>query len=494
MYLDLQIPPGVRANGTSRESRGFYRDASLVRWNPTLQPVKGWQQHSSSTFTGSCRTILPWKDNTNTRWIGLLTHSGVYVMTAGGAVSDITPVGFTAGRSSATTGSGYGTGLYGSGLYGTPRTDTGNVNPATVQTADLWNDRLVFCSEEDGDLYQWNLNTAVVAATISGAPTGCAATAVTPEGFQLALKFRTVYWSDQGDNTSWTASATNQAGDLDLITRGTLMCAKKVRGKTLLFTNVDVWEMEYQGLPSVYGIRQAGDDCGPLSKGCIVARDTQAYWMGKGGFFGFNGFVDQLPCDVLDKVFSDFNDQQASKVTGWHNAEYGEVWWHYPSAGSQENDRYVFWSYRMTQQLGVPVWGVGALARTAGAGGGVFTYPLLAGTDGKVYDHEQGTSYGGTNPYARTAPLELGAGDQRYLIRGVIPDEKTQGQAQLTFYGREFPNTTETAFPALPITGAPVDCTVSARQFEMLIEFTDFSTADPRVGINRLDVVPQGKR
>jgi len=182
---------------------------------------------------------------------------------------------------------------------------------------------------------------------------------------------------------------------------------------------------------------------------------------------------------VQDKVFSDINLQQISKVSGWHNSQFNEVWWHYPSAGSTENDRNVSWNYASND------WNIGSLARLCGDGSDA---PYLMGSDGYVYSHETGEAYGGAYPYAKSGPFEwpdqMGQGAKRVQIAGLIPDEKTQGQSRVTFYLREFPNLTETTKGPYTISGAPVDFLWQARQVEMKVEFLD---GDARWGLPRID-------
>ena len=48
--------------------------------------------------------------------------------------------------------------------------------------------------------------------------------------FLWAFQSREVYWSDQENNNTWTASATNQAGQITLQTTGQIVCAEKIRG------------------------------------------------------------------------------------------------------------------------------------------------------------------------------------------------------------------------------------------------------------------------
>lgn len=498
MYVDLDIPPGVFANGTARQAKGRWRLSNLVRWpnGPDLQPVGGWQRKAGDAdpVPGASRAIMTWRDNEAGRWIGIGGSEGLYVMTAAGALHEVTPAGFTPGPAHGEVGAGYGAGPYGGPPpYGTPRPDGENVVPAAVWTLDTWGQHLVGCCEGDGVLYEWALDTGAAAAPIAGAPDGCRGLVVTAENFIFALGDRRVAWCDQADSTTWTAAPTNQAGDLDLQTPGRLMCGRRVRGATLVFSDVDVWSAQYLGGVAVYGFQRVGTDCGAVSKGCAVSLDARAVWMGRGAFFTYDGgAVADLPCEVGDHVFQDLNSQQISKVTAWHNTEHGEIWWHYPSAASLENDRYVAWSYRTGK------WAVGELARTCGASAGVFQHPVLVSPDGTVWEHETGWSWRDSEadppavPYARSAPLELGTGDRVMTVAGLVGDEKTLGQSEIRFFARAFPNDAETEHGPYSLTTEPVDVRFGARQVEVQADFT--SAADSRVGVMRLDLRAAGRR
>ena len=139
---------------------------------------------------------------------------------------------------------------------------------------DTWGEYLVGCATGDGKLYEWQLGftTPTLAEPIDNAPEDCAALLVTGERFLFALgaegNVRKVQWSDQEDNTVWTPSATNQAGDFELNTVGQLMAGKRFRGVNLLWTNVDVHSAQYVGQPFVYGFEKIGSGCGLIS--CLL--------------------------------------------------------------------------------------------------------------------------------------------------------------------------------------------------------------------------------
>lgn len=425
---------------------------------------------------------------TNT-WTFQAAHAATSTTTGGGTPTlkyEITP-----GRADATQNLGYGGGTYGGGTYGTPAPNTSAYLPVTYWSLDTWGEHLLACSDSDGSIYEWSLTTSTPAAAVSGAPTSCKGVVVTPERFVFALgasgNGRRVAWCDQEVNTTWTAASTNQAGDFDLQTGGTLMCGRAMRGQTLLLTDVDAHVATYIGTPLVYRFDRVGSGCGIIARGAIAARDVEAAWMGNGAFWLYDGqSVQPLDCDVADYVFSDINANQISKVAAVHNTAFGEVWWFYPSSNSNENDRYVCWAYRESQRLQTGVWTFGQLSRTAGTGRGVFPLPLMADASGFVYEHERGWSYDSAAPYLETGPIEIGNGDFMGEIQSIIPDEKTAGDVNATIYGRMWPNGAETTLATVTL-ASPTDLLVQAR--EIRVRYTAQQLTDFRIGDFRMEVI-----
>ena len=154
-------------------------------------------------------------------------------------------------------------------------------------------------------------------------------------------------WCDREDNTTWTAAATNEAGDILLQTSGQIMQGIRTRGQTLIITDTDAHTARYLGPPYVYGFERVGTSCGGISRKCASDVDIGVFWMGQRSFFRFDGnSVSEIPCDVHDYVFGDFNVAQQSKVWSVANGQYGEIWWFYCSSNSTEIDRYVAFDYK----------------------------------------------------------------------------------------------------------------------------------------------------
>lgn len=493
-YMTLALPAGVYRNGTIYQAKGRWHDANLVRFQQDqVKPIGGWQLRAADAdaFAGAARCTLSWRDNSNNRWIAVGTSSHLYVQDESGSNHDITPTGYTAGRDDAALNLGYGGGGYGLGGYGVPPPNTTVYLPATVWSLAPWGEDLVGCADTDGKLYQWTLNTATKAAVISGAPTDCTGLVVTQEGLLFALGAdgdgRRAQWSDQQNNTVWTPDPTNQAGDYDLPTVGTLLCGKALPAGALLYTDVDVWRASYIGAPLVYGFERVGSGCGPISNGAVGVHDSAAVWMGSGPIFWlFDGqAVQPLDCDVLDYL-SDMNANQISKVTAVHLAQQGEVWWFYPSGSSIENDRYVVWAYRESLRLGRNVWTIGQLARTCGAGDGVSPNPLMVAPTGLLYEHEAGLNYGGALPYVECGPVEIGSGDYMAELQRIIPDELQDGNLTMTLFGRLWPDGAEFTMGPVTLT-SPTEVLFQAR--ELRLRFTTNAMTSWRLGVMRLEMI-----
>lgn len=497
MLIKLELPPGMLQTGTVYQALGRWYDGNLIRWQMdgevwATQPIGGWAARLTAAITGKCRCIWQWVDNDTVRWMALGTHSKLYVCTPSDQTAhDITPVGFTAGYADAAAGGGYGSGDYGEGTYGTPRLDVAAVQPASMWCLDNFGDLLVGVMAEDAVVYSWDPNTGTraAAAAVSGAPTGTALV-VTEERFLFVLGAagdnRKVQWCDQEALTTWTASATNQAGDQTLVTPGKLMCGRRIRGGTLLWTDQDVHLATYIGQPLIYSFQRVGDLCGIISRGAAVTVDSRAFWMGANRFYMFDGITRPMLCDVADGVFSDFNTTQRTKVVAYHDPQYNEVWWLYPSGASTEIDRAVVYNYAGN------FWSVHEdFSRTAAFTRGIFGNPVMVDADGAVYDHETGYSYDSATPTARSGPYELGQGDRILKAKRLIADEKTAGDVRVSFKVRDWPNDAETTYGPYTIDN-PTDVRFAARQARIIVE--GVASTSWRWGIPRVDVIEGGKR
>jgi len=492
-FMPLQIPPGVYRNGTELQSAGRWYDANLVRfYENTMRPMGGWRKRTSTAISGVARGLITWKDNSANPWIGVGTNSKLYAVRVDNQIQDITPAGLTVGGADAGIYTGFGSGVYGAQAYGVERQNVSTITPAAMWTMDTWGDYLVACSNADGKLYEWQLDfaTPTPAAAITNAPVDCNAVMVTSERFVFALGAggnpRKVQWCDQENNTVWTPTTLNQAGDFELATPGTLMAGKRVRGINLLWTDIDCHASMYIGQPYIYSFEKVGSGCGLISSQSVaVVSDATAIWMSKTGFWMYDGSVKPLTSDVGDYVYRNMNTAQSSKIYAIHNGEFGEVWWFYPSANSTEIDSYVLFNYREGH------WNIGTMSRTAGTGRGAFERPLMVGTDGYIYEHEVGYNYDSATLYCESGPLQIGNGDTLMAVKELIPDELNQGDVTATFKTKLYPNATESSHGPYSMAN-PTSVRFTARQVKMRINSN--GNNNWRVGTMRIDAVPNGRR
>lgn len=498
MLIPFKIPPGVYRQGTEYQSQGRFYDSDLIRFfEQTIRPLGGWRNlvggtpRGSLSVTGKARGAHSWRDNGPDRYAAIGTHTKLFAIGSGiNGVRDITPAGIVVGFPDSNVNSGYGGGLYGIDTYGTPRTGENITQFATTWSMDNFGAFLVAVQSEDGKLYYWDLVTATavpVTATAGTTPIDNKGVIVTDERFVMLLQAggnrRRVAWSDQENLFNWQITATTQAGDFELATPGEIMSARRVRGQTLIVTSTDAHVATYIGPPLVYGFERVGTGCGCISRNALVSADKIAFWMGDNGFFAYDGFVKNVPCEVSDYVFGRINRGQMAKIWGVHNSDFGEVTWYYPSG--MEIDSYVTYNYRENH------WSIGSMVRTIGLDNTVYPTPLRVDSDGFIYEHEVGYFYDGRLPYLQSGPAEIGEGQNVYMVKYLYPDEKTQGQVQARFATKFYPNSTE--YPFGPYSMAnPTSLRFTGRQ--VAVKFEGVSNMDWRIGIPRFDVETGGLR
>lgn len=427
-----------------------------------------------------------------------ITHSANATSTVsnGGGSVDFT-YEIAIGLSDTVEAFGYGVGTYGSGTYGTPRTASVTLHARTWQF-DTWGENLI-ALHRNGDLYQWAPDTAGLAATLSNAPTGVNAVFVTEERHVVALGNGSdkmeVKNSDNDDNTVWAAAITNQANSNKLSGGNELLWGRALRGGvSIILSDTDAFAMQYTGDDFVHAYRKLGAGNGLKGPNAAAVYDGRAYWMSSNKFMMFDGFVKMIPnmIDVRDYVFDDFNEVQSDKVVCGINENYQEVWFLYPSSGSDEVDRYVIVS------LNDFSWSIGTLDRTSWSAAKIFGFPVAVDASGYLYKHEFGVDADGAamNSYAETAPLDIGDGDVSMDIFGIIPDfDNLAGTVSLYLMTKDKPSEAATSNGPYAITTATTreDTRADGRQVGVKMVSNEVS-GNWRLGAVRIDVKPAGGR
>lgn len=510
MLMPIAVPPGIHRAGTQYQSRGRWYDANLVRWfEGAMRPVGGWNS-LDVPVTGVPRAAHAWRGNTGSPWLAVGTNSGIFVYD-GGSTTDITDDSTYEGYESTAGFRAYGSGLYGTGPFGIEGATSGAyegplvVSDAAVWTLDNFGQILVgILAPSDGKLRSWNPadGTSAKMAVVAGSPPNSRAVVVTPERYCFVLGAngdpRSIVWPDQeqlGNYTDplrgfvdvWTPSETNTAGDFPLTTDGRLMSGLRMPRETLIFTDTDLHSAIYIGGTLVYSFENRGSKCGIIAQNAAVSSGDVAYWMSGSGFFQYDGAVTRIPCEVSDYIFTRINRAQTAKIFAMSIAAFDELWWFYPSSASNEIDSYVVYNRREGH------WNIGSLDRTCGIDRGVFQYPILFSAEGDAFEHERGFTHPGAGaPFAETGPIQLADGDNVYMMRGLVPDEKTLGDVQAYIYSKFFP--TDVEMETGPITlSDSTKFRLTARQMRLRVEATS-DGVDWRVGEFRFDGMLGGER
>jgi len=88
----ILFKPGINRENTRYTTEGGYYDCDKVRFRQgTPEKIGGWQQISTNTFKGTCRSLWTWDSLGGVNYIGVGTNLKFYI-SSGGAYDDITPL------------------------------------------------------------------------------------------------------------------------------------------------------------------------------------------------------------------------------------------------------------------------------------------------------------------------------------------------------------------------------------------------------------------
>lgn len=348
-------------------------------------------------------------------------------------------------------GGGYGLGAYGTGLLPTP--STGTPITATNWTLDNWGAFLIACPA-GGPIYYWSPYSGLPQATkIINAPS-INGGAFVSQGQQILVAWAsssngiadplTLNWSAVSDFEDWTVSSQTQAGGFRLPTGSRIVGGMSAPNFNIIWTDLDVWAMNYIGPPLVFGFTSIGTNCGLISRHSYATLGSSVFWMGQHQFYALNGeTVSVIPCTVWDFVFQDMDLDNVDKVCAASNTLFNEVTFYFPSAsgGTGENDSYVKFNPVLN------TWDYGRLDRSAWIDQSPAGHPIGASSAGYLYQHENGYDDDGQpmNSWFETGFFNIAEGDELSFVDWIFPDFKpditgTGAVMQLTFSFADYPN------------------------------------------------------
>ena len=268
--------------------------------------------------------------------------------------------------------------------------------------------------------------------------------------------------------------------------------------------------MQYLGPPFVWGFNIIQDNVTLIGPNAVITANNITYWMGSDKFYFYDGRVQTLPCSLRSFVYGRLNKDQAWQCNVGYNEEFNEIWWFYPSTGSNVIDSYVI--YNIMEQS----WYYGTLARTAWLHSGLRDFPFAADYNGRLLYHEASVddeSDGITAlpivSYIQTSDFDIGDGHNFGFVWRILPDLTFAGSTTAnpsvtltvkprvnsgTPYGTaNNPTVTRTAsFPVEEYTGQ-VYTRIRGRQMAFRIDSTGLGV-QWQLGSPRIDIRPDGRR
>ena len=527
--------PGVFKEGTDYDNEGGWFDANLVRFKAGRpQKIGGWRKDNLTTFLGTCRALHGWLTLTGTKLLGLGTNKKYYIE-EGSTFNDITPLRSTTGAGDVTfakVGNGDATITVSDTAHGAVVGDfvtySGAASLGGNIVAAVLNQEYEIATIVNANSYTIEAkdtsgNTVLAAAGDSGNGGGSTVGAyqvttgldiyVTSTGWGVGLWGNNTWGSTTAltlgnqlrlwSHDNFDPSNTNTAGSLRLSEGSQIIGGVKARQEVLIWTDTALYSMQFIGPPFTFGLNLINDSSGLVSPKGAISSSSGVYWMGYDSFYVYNGSVQKIPCSVLSYVFDDFNPGQAFKVFAFNNSEFNEVGWFYPSASSDDIDRYVIYNYAEK------VWTIGQLNRTAWLDSGVENYPR-ATTGSYLYEQEFGYDNDGspmTNVFIESSDVDIDDGENFAFINRIIPDIKflsnsSAGKVNLVLKTRDYPGDTLTTASTSQIAAdtSKTDIRARARQITFRLESDDDAGSSGndnvgwRLGATRLNVQPDGRR
>jgi len=448
----------------------------------------------------------------------------------------------------------YGGGIYNEGAYGSgfvPAAANGVKITATDWSFDNWGSILVGCPK-DGALYYWQPVGSAI-QNLSYMPnspvynTGAFVAMPQRQVVAYGSSFGSIQdpllvrWCDLEDFTDWFGTASNQAGSYRIPTGSRIVGGLQGPQQGLLWTDLDLWSMQYIGPPFIYGFNKIGANAGLISQKAAGQMGGVVYWMSQKQFFKFGGNgVEVIPCPVWDQVFQNFfpgvdsnGNPYTDRIRCAPNSQFNEITWFFPAhytddidpatglnlsaqqIGTGEVNAYVKYNVALNQWdygyqhpdkpdvlVGRTAWidqsvlgpPIGAAAATSVAGETTGFY---------IYQHETSNNADGQPMECgfTTGYAALSEGDNMIFIDQVWPDmkwgfvdEPKTAQVKITFFVTNYPGDPPIEYGPYTVTQSTqyLSVRMRGRLVSIGVSSTD-SDSFWRLGAIRYRFQPDGK-
>lgn len=490
----LKMKPGVDVIETPTLNAAQLTTSMLIRFYKGLpQKRGGWVARSLIPISSGVSELHGWSDLAGAAHLGIGVGNQLLENNSAGVTADITP---------------------------TP--------PPFIAFWSLDNfGEVLIANNNNALIYAWTPGTPA-AIVIPGAPTKTVSILVVPQ-VQMVLALGTeagsvfnptlLRWSDAGDYTSWTPTATNQAGSY-VIPQGSAIIGGLAFGlNVLIWTDIGLTSMIYQGLPFVFGFQPIATGCGLFGRRTFGAMGTRVMWLAGHGTAGEpnhfpTGFYEMvvgstapqpLECDVWDifvenaevslpgvlfmavtELFNEFELFFPLKATSPFYVA-GSVLW----GSIKYNFVDKAWDYTFSPQLQRTAWEHVSPAGT----------PIGADLDGLLQQHEIGLDANGEGMVWswRTGDFDLAEGEEMVVVDWLLPDFSTAGSVNpptitLTVGARKSANAVAVtqSMDVTPTTDWTENFALRGRQFYIEASGSDLGTFN-RLGAIRYRAAPDGR-
>lgn len=492
----LQFRPGIDIELSPTAQRGGWTQGNLIRWREGFpEKLRGWAQLLADAPAGLCRSLHYFTDPiVGTVRVAAGTTSNLQIV-IDNVLYDITPAGYVTGKASS-AGVPYSLRIWVLDNWGTSLIAIASVGAAYVWVppvpATLPPPRATVIlnspSLNQGGFVAMPEQILVVY--------GCSP-APAPNMTQDAMLVR---WSAQADYTDWIASATNQAGSYRLPRGNRIIGGKQTPLGGLIWTDIDVWMMQYIGFPLVFGFTEILANCGLLAENAVAILGGDVYWMSDHGFFHASGMggATQIPCPVWDFVYLDLDTANQDKCFAGTDYHYSEISFFFPSisGGTGEIDSYVKFN------IAENAWDTGRLVRTAWTDINRPGPPLAVDRAGLIQQHDTGFDNNGlamSGVSIRSGFTDLGDGHDMIFVDRFMPDQMFESSPgvtpsyNLTLLFRNFPGDINQTIGPFTITPTTEYITLRARGREVAIQI-DCNILGTwfRLGVPRLRIAKDG--
>lgn len=496
MVLSLTSFVGSFYLGEAVTATGGGTARAVAGGSPGTFYIYGHTGTFSGTLTGSASGATATISSATDLWTGTLTGGTSGATSTLSAASETNPV-----NSGATVA--WGESTWGSSVWGGTDSLYSSVTNAMTWTLATWGEDLVACPR-GGAIYALDASTFIATPTtnlsaISGAPSNALGIFMNDANRTLVAYGAhdgsaddplNIRWCDEEDYTTWTASSANTAGALRCEDGSLIIGRMQARDAHLISTDTAIYEFRYIGLPYVFSLRKIATGSTLLGANASAEQDGVTFWMGRDGFYYYDGTVNPLPCDVHQYVFGRLNAVQAFKVTCGSLRAYNEVWWFYASVDATEIDSYV--CYNTVEKS----WSIGSKSRTSWLDSNVvFSYPTTTKSDGSIHVDEYGTTDNGTAfDYAlSTGDIEVDDGSVFLHTRKLIPNyDRIEGGHTVTIEARDWPARAATSKGPYAISSTTENISVRARG--RTLRFVFEGSDDFRMGRWRYRITGHGRK